>query len=503
VRALLLLLVAGLARAEDLSPSDRRGLLTSSQFAFGRDGTPLVRVRLREGVREVSLFSPGGLVLLPDGQGSAEVRGTRSWRIRLVEGHAARLAWWAESERAPSSKAAELRERARAAPPGARKTRVFDVGSVFAIGGETLDRRQALLATGPFASEAEAAAVPASTGVHVEVLEPARGTLEAESPEIGTVVSNQDMLWFSAAGPSRIFTDDGRSYFGDVYVAIDRNGTLAVVNSVPEDRLLEGLVPSEMYASAPAEALKAQAVAARGELLAKIGQRHFGDPYLLCSEQHCQVYGGAGKEDPRTTEAVRATRGWVLLDAQGGLVDTVYSACCGGHTEDNDRVWPGPADPTLRGQADGAGPSRLSEATLRDFLAHPPATFCSHADGRFRWQSRIDAATLGAGLGVGELQDLRVLERGSSGRALAVRADGSTGDTVVRGELRIRKLLGDLKSSLFVVDHDGRDFVFSGGGFGHGVGLCQEGAVGMARAGRDFRAILLHYYPGSRLVRLY
>jgi len=494
-----MLLLATLAHAEDLSPSDRRRLLTSSQFAFGRDGTPLIRVRLREGLREVTLFSPGGIVLLPDGQGGPEVRGTRSWRVRLVEGRPARLAYWAVTERHPAARAIDLRARARAAPPGPPSVRVFDVGSVFAVGGETLDRRQALLTTGPFSTEAQAAT--AGTGVYTEVLEPASGAIEAESAELGANVRNRDLMWFSAMG-DRIFTDDGRSYFGDVYVAIDRAGTLAVVNSVPEDRLLDGLVPSEIYASAPAEALKAQAVAARGELLAKIGLRHVGDPYVVCAEQHCQVYGGAGKEDPRTSEAVRLTRGQILLDETGRLVDTVYSACCGGHTEDNDRVWPGLADPALRGRPDGAG-GRVSDATLREFLESPPSTFCSRANGRFRWEARGDAAALGDALGVGELREMRVLERGSSGRAVAVRAVGGKGETVLRGELRIRKLLGNLKSSLFMVERDGAEFVFRGGGWGHGVGMCQEGAMGMAREGRNYRAILQHYYRGSKPVRLY
>lgn len=499
MRALPILLLATLARAEDLSPSDRRGLLTSSQFAFGRDGTPLVRVRLREGLREVTLFSPGGLVLLPDGQGGSEVRGTRSWRIRLVEGRPTRLAYWAITERQPATRAAELRARARAGP-GPKSQRVFELGSVFAVGGETLDLRQALLANGPFATEAEAAA--AGSGVYPEILEPSRGVIEAESAESGATVRNHDLLWFSAAVGERIFTDDGRSYYGDVYVAIDRTGTLAVVNSVPEDRLLEGLVPSEMYASAPAESLKAQAVAARGELLAKIGLRHIGDPYVLCAEQHCQVYGGAGKEDPRSSEAVRQTRGQILLDATGRLVDTVYSACCGGHTEDNERVWPGRPDPALRGRPDGVG-GPVTEATLRQFLDSPPSTFCSRANGRFRWETRGDAAALGTAMGVGDLREVRVLERGSSGRALAVRAVGGKGETVLRGELRIRKLLGNLRSSLFLVERDGAEFVFRGGGWGHGVGMCQEGAMGMARQGRDYRAILEHYYHGSELVRLY
>src|SRR6185369_10437389 len=109
-----------------------------------------------------------------------------------------------------------------------------------------------------------------------------------------------------------------RRYFGRIYVTADRNGKLAVVNAVAEDKLLAGLVPAEMLPSAPAEALKAQAIAARNELLAKVGTRHLTDPYRLCSTQHCQVYAGAGREDPRSTAAVQATRGEVLAREAGG-----------------------------------------------------------------------------------------------------------------------------------------------------------------------------------------
>ena len=132
----------------------------------------------------------------------------------------------------------------------------------------------------------------------------------------------------------------GRPYWGGIYVTVGAHGQLVVVNEVPADKLLEGLVPAEIFPSAPAAALRAQAVAARGELFRKTGVRHLVDPYLLCARTHCQVYAGAGHEHPRTSAAVAATRGLVLLEEDGRVVDTVYSAVCGGHTEDNDAVWP-------------------------------------------------------------------------------------------------------------------------------------------------------------------
>src|SRR5262249_39680785 len=143
-------------------------------------------------------------------------------------------------------------------------------------------------------------------------------------------------------------------------------------------------------------------VAARAELLAKIGSRHLGDPYLLCSAQHCQVYAGAGKETPRTTAAIAATRGQVLFaEGLGELVDTVYSASCGGFTESNENVWDDmSADPALRGRPDVAGAEAaafarfggaITEANVRDFLLAAPPAFCKRASSgskNYRWSVR-------------------------------------------------------------------------------------------------------------------
>src|SRR6185369_15590875 len=154
-------------------------------------------------------------------------------------------------------------------------------------------------------------------------------------------------------GGSQLSTgSQDRRYWGAVYVTLDHDGQLLVANAVPEDKLLAGLVPAEMYPDAPASALEAQAIAARTELLQKIGRRNLTDPFLLCSSQQCQVYAGAGKEDARTTKAIEKTRGIVLLRDGGGMVDIRYSASCGGHTENNEAIWGGEADPSLRGHRD-------------------------------------------------------------------------------------------------------------------------------------------------------
>src|SRR5207237_1050185 len=100
---------------------------------------------------------------------------------------------------------------------------------------------------------------------------------------------------------------EDRAYRGALQLSVDRMGRLAVVNLVSLEDLLKGLVPAQIFARAHPEALKAQAVTARGEVLAKIGTKHLADPYFLCSEQHCAVYRGVTGEAPSTTAAVAAT----------------------------------------------------------------------------------------------------------------------------------------------------------------------------------------------------
>jgi SpoIID/LytB domain protein len=549
---------------------DEVGALYSSRFGFDRRGVPLITVRIMEGQTKVTLSSASvsrsssrssarrGVALQPHGTSATEVTGARAWTVRLKNGRPARARHWVVLERmAGSLDRADRAARLRAWKKKGLEARTLEVGTLFAVGGRVVDHRTTLVVTQPDPNEAVARArarrlkrrLKRSVTVHRELLRRPHGTLVARphGPGSSLRVVNRDVFWFAPQGKGRITVKQvefgkgyrwhghrDRSYFGRIYVTVDRAGKLAVVNEVPADHLLFGLVPAEIYTSAPLEALKAQAVAARGQLLAKIGTRHTTDPYLICSAQHCQVYSGVGREHRRTSRAVRKTRGLILVDRHGRLADTVYSANAGGFTEHNEHVWHTTPNPNLRGHLDAPAETRaklhrfaggITEDNLRAWLSASPPCWSNRASvgvkGRFRWTQRIGQKRMNrlvrrrygkvAG-GVRQVRRLQVLRRGVSGRAVAIRLHvrGRRGrhHIDVEGELTIRRLLGNLKSAMFVVDHrraaDGRtDFVFRGGGWGHGVGMCQTGAIGMAEARRSFRQILHNYYRKTKLLKLY
>ncbi|HEU4610697.1 MAG TPA: SpoIID/LytB domain-containing protein [Kofleriaceae bacterium] len=531
----LALLVAVSARADDTSSSDKLRILYSTRFTFADDGLPLITVEIMGGRKDVKLRARGGIVVRPDGIGGSAVEtdGGDSWVVTVEDAKPAVIQEWTVVETlGPDDTAGIAAALARWKQRGF-EPRSFEIGTVFGTGGEVIDSREVRIAIDPVPAGKGAAQAAeharrfgVATLVHEELVRRPSGTIVARSG--ATTIRNASVLWFqprkasetltvadvpTGTGGSQLRTGtEDRRYWGSVYVTLDHDGSLLAANAVSEDKLLAGIVPAEMYPDAPAAALEAQAIAARTELLEKIGRRNLTDPFLLCSTQQCQVYAGAGHEDPRTTKAVEKTRGIVLLRDGGGLVDVRYSATCGGHGEDNETIWGGEPDPSLRGQRDDmkGGASRVTD--VHAFLAENPKNFwCGRvekAKNRFRWTERIGVDELSARVAtelpqIGRIKALTPKQRGVSGRIKVLTIAGTKGSADVIGDLRIRRLLGGLKSSLFEVKRDGDTFVFDGAGFGHGVGMCQLGAMGMAEAGRTHAQILAHYYRGTHLHRLY
>jgi stage II sporulation protein D len=507
-----------------------------------REGEPSVPVRLMEGQKEVTFIPRGRVRLVLKGavETFAEAPAGEVLRIRLLDGVAAKRLFRLElTQLAFADKAGLEAELATWARRGV-SVRVQTLGQVYGIAGKVIDNRRYAVLSDEGLSEAEAKARTGDFlrrfGVHAtlaeEVVAPASATLEvrqATGALLGRAENtiHAETLDRSGFDVRQVEHDVGyrahgledRNYRGALVFTVDARGTLAIVNDVALEDLLRGLVPSETFAAAPMEALKAQAVTARGEVLAKVGTRHLADPYLLCSEQHCAVYRGRSGETPATNAAVEATRGQALFSQEGRLVDSVYSAVCGGHTENNEAVWGGVPDPSLRGRPDlleavDALPSARTDPSA--FLKADLPAACRKGRfaqaGRYRWERRFSATELDAllsPLGLGSIKALQVAERGVSGRALLLSVSGERGATELRGELTIRRAFGMLNSSFFVVSVE-RDaqgtptaWTFHGGGWGHGVGMCQTGAIGRADAGQDYRAILRYYFNGAEVVRIY
>jgi SpoIID/LytB domain protein len=302
---------------------------------------------------------------------------------------------------------------------------------------------------------------------------------------------------------------------GSLQLASDDKGVSAV-NVVPPDHYLAGVIPSEVPFTFPPETLKAMAVVARTYALSHMG-RHKGEGFDVCSEVHCQVYRGLAQEHPNTSRAVLETGGELLM-FNNQPADATFHACCGGHGVDVQDTWPkAGALKYLAGRWDQLPASPMPDLTqeleFRQWLDAKHPAYCSAA-GRFRWEEQMPWAQLESKLkqsvpGLDTLTALEVTRRDPSGRVAEMRISGSANNVTVGGDA-VRWLTsggkigaGGLQSSMFYLDVVGeaaaRSVRIRGGGWGHGVGLCQEGAAGRARNGHNYRQILAHYYPGTQL----
>lgn len=540
--SLLLLPALALASEKRAAPEDPLEILWSHRLHFAPDGSPLISVRIDEGEERIELV-PKGPALLHLGKKRIPLAPDEPITFRVLGGKAAEQAFAAQVAEVPfrDKEAAQAAISAWRARGFSARTAIL--GGVAGVRGRILDNRRYAILLGAPGPRAKAEAL----------IEELRSRFPEESPQLyaaltrrpgglvevrnrrGVVLGKvKGVATVEPRGAAGIlvksvehdvgYANHGREdrvYAGSVFLTVGADGRAAAVNVLPMEELLRGIVPSELYATAPLEALEAQAVTARGEVLAKIGARHGADPYAICAEQHCQVYKGVSGAHPRTDEAIASSRGEVLFTQDGRLVDSVFSSTCGGHTENNESVWGTPPDPSLRGVPDWIGdrpelaPFVAQVGDVEKWLASDVPGMCRLASfarpDKYRWERRFTASELdaiGAQLGVGRVLSLGVTGRGASGRATGLAITGEKGATVIRGELKIRRLLGNLNSSLFVIEREGpasrpTGWRFRGAGWGHGVGMCQTGAIGRAEQGQDHRAILRHYFNGAEVVPLY
>lgn len=308
------------------------------------------------------------------------------------------------------------------------------------------------------------------------------GALKA-GPSKTIKISAGEGLWLSGPGLPR------RLYTGELLFSVAKN-RLKIINSVPLETYIAGVVTGEAGDLSHIETYKAQAVAARTYTV-KLLKNHIGEGYNLCDSTHCQLYSGLGAISPKARAAADATSGEFLL-YKGQPASTFYHSVCGGRTETMTYVWPYEHKPYLISVRDG-----------------PPGNpYCSIAP-RFKWKTKIYYSGLtrlsrqaGWILPDEVSRGLRISAWGASGRAAELE--------IYTQRRRVRVSATDffhgigrragwqaVRSSFFKI-LSGKDYVMLDGvGNGHGVGMCQWGAEGMARKGFKYRDILKHYYTGT------
>jgi stage II sporulation protein D len=531
----------GLSLSREVTTADRLAILYTPQFNFTRDGEPLIHVGVFQGAQEVEFGSTHPMRVLPLGEGGPELTlpARKRFQIQITSGRPGRYRHWVVVEKLPYAQQAAIDEATERWVRRGYLPEPLEVGGLFAVGGRRFDSRAVLLGVGGMADLGDAQALSErldaryglETALHAELKEYPGGTLRISGGGLPGEFVHQDVFWVGPSAPGQEFTVRAGAqefrYAGSLVFTADREGRLQVINAVPAETLVKGVVPSEVYTSAPMESLKAQAVAARGEVLSYLGARHLADPFKLCSEVHCQSYKGLSREDPRTNAAVEATRGEVMFEADslGGewrIVDARYSSSSGGHTENNEDVWGDQPHPYLRGRPDAielpaAFQGGIHEGNIEAWLRsdHPAWSNTERFGGKntWRWDRAVEIQTVQEWFDrhqpIGRLKDFEILARGVSGRVIKMKFIGERGEATLDRELAVRRAFGGLRSSMFVmkVERDARGLPttlrFRGGGFGHGVGMCQTGAMIMGEKGRKYNEILTYYYRGVALRRLY
>lgn len=357
---------------------------------------------------------------------------------------------------------------------------------------------------------------------------------------------------------------EDQTFKGSLEIRIE-NEKLTAINILPLEDYLVSVISSEMSATSNMELLKAHAIISRSWLLAQTDKSQSiaesGKSYQsivetqeeyirwydredhlnfdVCADDHCQRYQGITRQStPLVEQAIAETRGMLIMHDEK-ICDARFSKSCGGISETFENVWEPEAHPYLQSivdnpkLAEGFDADLTNEEAADKWIRNAPEAFCNTHDKDvlaqvlndydqettdfYRWKlvyQQADIAELIArksGRDFGEILDLIPVERGLSGRLKKLKIVGSKLTLTIGKELEIRKTLSEshLYSSAFVVDkldvEDGipQQFVLTGAGWGHGVGLCQIGAAMMGAKGYRYDQILLHYFRGANISKEY
>ncbi|MCP4498643.1 MAG: SpoIID/LytB domain-containing protein [Deltaproteobacteria bacterium] len=546
--------------------------LYQSRLLFDEKGQPEVTVRLMQSQKKIQLTSSTAFqCLFEEGAPWAVPAGTSvSFDVQQVV--PAKIQSYAVLETLEGDARSSARERLGHFQSLTKKNHLgkislSSVGGVYGVRGTVVDNRAILVVSAKAPSAAQAEQLGLRPVLGKRLLKLPSSSIRVSHPILGQRLFQGEQAVIRCASSQkdgsilvkevehdvgfRSYGKEDRSYRQQVAILPGQDGLLTAINIVNETSLVAGVLPAEMFASAPMEALKAQAVTARGELFSKIGRIYLAEPYLTCSSQLCQVYRGRSAETKATNAAAKATQGELAFNGSR-LIDSVYSACAGGHTAAAHIVWSHLPKAPLRGIPDtpladphqrpwvnlagyGATGSRShalaftslfsklpldlrSEKAVRTFLStRRDETFSGRSSfnqkyEHYRWERHFtvdELAEIFAADGLGNILSLQVTGRGSGGRLKTLKVTGTKGILLVQRELPVRRKLKNLRSGLFVIDEerdaDGKllGVTLYGAGYGHGAGMSQQGAIGMAEAGLSYKEILRHYYGGATVRRVF
>jgi SpoIID/LytB domain protein len=321
---------------------------------------------------------------------------------------------------------------------------------------------------------------------------------------------------------------NNKIYMGTIEIIPDSFGTYTIVNELPIEEYLRGVVPFEIGADAPKAALETQAILARTYTLANLN-RFLPENYNLCATQDCQVYGGLGVVNKSIDDAIKTTSGIIVKDKDGSTAQIFYYSTDGGSSANFQDIWPAEGSQKVKYLVGTMTCSNLpskfdlsKEDDARIFLTSTESKNWSCYDSvspSFRWEKKLSIAELNQLVGKArsrwkfswpefkQVKDLKINKRSNTGRVTELAIVTDKGEfTVDRDE--VRAAVGGLKSSFFVMDKEmdlnGNllSITFRGGGYGHGVGLSQYGARNLAALGMTSDRILKLYFPNYEVAHL-
>lgn len=312
-----------------------------------------------------------------------------------------------------------------------------------------------------------------------------------------------------------------RLYGGSLKLQPNAHGEFTLVNHVPLETYLRGVVPYEIGANAPPQAVAAQTIIARTYALRNL-RRFATDNYQLCATVHCQVYKGLNEANPISDRAIAKTAGLVLT-YDNELIDALYSSTTGGITAAFEDTWNGAERPYLQPVIDAPRPlwnlkqyPLNDERTFRHFISLNQGFNETGRQGVFRWRKTRSITNLNKDLrkylqktrhplaDFNTIESMQVHKRSSSGRILTLAIQTDKGKLQLHKN-EIRSALQPPRSTLFYLQpiyNDAKQlksYAFIGGGFGHGVGLSQYGSYNLAKLGWSADRILAFYYPQTKI----